>query len=189
MAGWASIQIHDCLRKFGCGGVTNDFGILRCIGSFVLGIFVSMAPKPSERLINTLHAVAVLLIVALFAIATVSASAMFAAPIIFAFLIYVLSTDQGVLSTLFSRKIFQVLGERSYSIYLLHPVILMLFGAAMRQAPSPVLSSVLILAYVPTVTIAAGWTFRRIEDPMRKYFNFLALVSGPHVLIGSVPAR
>lgn len=178
IADWTSIHLHDCLEKFGCGGATFDFGILRCIGSFVLGIFTSMIRKPSEKLGGFLQVAALIMVVGLFAMVNVFAYAMFAAPVIFALLIYSLSPDRGFLSALFSRKIFQMLGERSYSIYLLHPIILMILGAALRQAPNPVVNALLVLAYLPVVTIAAGWTYRHIENPMRNYFNSLAVSNG-----------
>lgn len=174
IADWASIHYHDCIVKAGCGGVTYDFGFLRCVGSFMLGIFVWKLPKPAERFVFLLQGLALAFVCTLFYLAPAFPPIMFLAPAVFSMAIYSISTDSGPVAKFFTLGFFQMLGQRSYSIYLLHPILLTLMSSGMHQLHGTLANGFVLLAYLPMLTVIAGWTYRYVEDPMRKYFNGLA---------------
>jgi peptidoglycan/LPS O-acetylase OafA/YrhL len=67
-----------------------------------------------------------------------------------------------------------VLGERSYSIYLMHMPMVMVFEIATRRMESPVLRLGLVVVYIALLVLISGWTFRYVERPFRDLFNRLA---------------
>jgi peptidoglycan/LPS O-acetylase OafA/YrhL len=172
---WLSIHIDHCLEKYGCGGATFDFGFIRCIGFFTLGILVYKLPKLEIHWVLFLQFLALVLSVLFFWAADFYPQVMFLDALLFSLLIYSISTDQGFLGKIFSGKFFQMLGQRSYSIYLLHPVILLVLPVLMRQVHGVGANAFLLATYFPVLILAAGWTYRTIEDPMRTYFNGIAL--------------
>ncbi|MBC7574371.1 MAG: acyltransferase, partial [Herminiimonas sp.] len=171
---WLSIYVRHCLEKFGCGGATYDFGFIRCIAFFTLGMLVYKLPKPNPRFVAPAQWLVLLLAGLFFWAAESYPKAMFLDALLFPFLIYAISTDQGFLGKLFGTGFFQMLGQRSYSLYLLHPVLLLALPVLMREVHGIVANAVLLLAYVPVLIVMAGWTFRHIEDPMRNHFNAIA---------------
>lgn len=171
---WLSIYVRHCLEKFGCGGATYDFGFIRCIAFFTLGMLVYKLPKPNPRFVPLAQWMVLLLAGLFFWAAESYPKAMFLDALLFPFLIFAISTDQGFLGKFFGTGFFQMLGQRSYSLYLLHPVLLLALPVLMRQVHGIVANAVLLLAYVPFLIVTAGWTFRHIEDPMRNHFNAIA---------------
>lgn len=113
----------------------------------------------------------------------------FSSPILFALLIYSLSADTGPLESVFKIRFFQMLGQRSYPIYLLHPVILLVFYPVLKSLGNSWQLKAVLLVYLPIVIIAAGWTYRYIEDPMRKYFNSLAEFRRSRKTLGGATER
>jgi peptidoglycan/LPS O-acetylase OafA/YrhL len=69
--------------------------------------------------------------------------------------------------------LFQLLGERSYSIYLMH-MQLLLFENAANRADGIVSNAIVLLLYVVVLIVVSGWTYKFIESPFRSAFNRIA---------------
>lgn len=177
---------------------TYDLGLPRCIFGFFIGCLVYWArwrtptaslpnPGPSELL-------AVTAIVAFVSISGRS-NLSFAAPLIFAAVVYIFSFEAGPVSRLLTLRPFQNLGRWSYSIYMVQALIVFMIGLVVSElqrrsgvtlwknvledgssvrmivSDHVILLDVLHVAYVLAVVAVAALTYRWIEEPGRRYFQ------------------
>jgi peptidoglycan/LPS O-acetylase OafA/YrhL len=98
----------------------------------------------------------------------------FAFPLVFAVLILSVRSDQGPIAGIFNLKPFQILGQRSYSIYLMHMPLLLFFENSAKRVDGLLLNSVVVLLYVAILVYISGWTYKYVENPFRARFNRLA---------------
>jgi peptidoglycan/LPS O-acetylase OafA/YrhL len=171
---WASSTVHNCLNEGGCLSLTYDFGYARSVFSFFFGALLCRANPitPSQKI-----AAQALGIALLFLIFTGMASMpplAFMAPAAFGLLIASMQKDAGILAGLLKSRPLQILGQRSFSIYLMHMPLLLFFENIAKRTQG-VLPSVLVLAaYAGSVVWVSGFTYRFIENPMRIRFNRIA---------------
>jgi peptidoglycan/LPS O-acetylase OafA/YrhL len=97
-----------------------------------------------------------------------------AAPLLFACFLLSISSDTGPVAALLNTGPMQFLGQQSYSIYLMHPVLLLGFNGVRPYATSWLGQLLFLLAYAAMVLLVSRWTFRLVEDPARKMFNRIA---------------
>jgi peptidoglycan/LPS O-acetylase OafA/YrhL len=90
---------------------------------------------------------------------------------IMAFIIYAFSNGTGVLSRLLKGKILVLLGEASFSLYLIHNAIINLANVVYLKTLSQI--PVLIYSIILTVicVIASVITYRFIEKPIHSYLK------------------
>jgi peptidoglycan/LPS O-acetylase OafA/YrhL len=173
---WASIVVHHCLEQNGCLSLTYDFGFPRALYSFFLGTMLALhqQEKNSDHDYSALQwpALAALSMILLLVDDYPIMSFLF--PIFFAFLILSICNDSGPLARLLGTPMLLVLGQRSYSIYLMHMPLLLVFSNLVGRADSFVPRAVLLLSYVTILVVVSGWTYRFVEDPLRIRFNRLA---------------
>lgn len=177
---WASVNIHDCLVKKGCLSLTYDFGFTRCMYSFFLGTLVYYTRRWVRIDHGALQVTSLFAMYILFTVLNHVPVAAFLFPVSFAVLVLSLSSDTGSLSVILNTKPFQVLGARSYSIYLLHMPLLLIFENITKRANGIVSSLLILIAYVATLVVVSGWSYRFIESPARDWFNRRA--AGPAVV-------
>lgn len=182
LVAWTSIGWRDCLSNGACLDVTHDFGFARCIAAFMLGALMvhlrryldgqggalrdGVDSTPLQLLVLALLGAGFLLVEDRPALG-------FAFPPLFAVLILSLCRDRGALSVLLARRPFQMLGERSYSIYMLHPVLLLVMEPLLRRSHGPLASLALMAAYVVVLVYVSGRTLAWVEQPGRDWFNGL----------------
>jgi peptidoglycan/LPS O-acetylase OafA/YrhL len=170
----ASIFLHDCLGQGGCMSLTYDFGFTRTVFAFFLGTLTYHASRAMRLHVNALQVTGAVALALVFSLVDAHPALAFSFPVIFALLILSLSGDNGWLAGVLTRKPFQVLGERSYSIYLMHmPLILVFENIAKRADGVPAGVAVLVI-YATVLVVVSGWTYRFIEDPFRTLFNRIA---------------
>jgi peptidoglycan/LPS O-acetylase OafA/YrhL len=175
---WASVNLHHCIEENGCLSLTYDFGFARSVHSFFLGALVYY----SSRVLK-FNAVAVQLtmLFALFLLLTLVdyvAVAAFAFPVAFAGLVLGLCRDTGPVADALKPRLFQILGQRSYSIYLMHMPLLLIFENLTKRVNGLLPGTAILVAYVVVLYVVSGWTYRLIENPLRERFNRLAPRSG-----------
>jgi peptidoglycan/LPS O-acetylase OafA/YrhL len=171
---WASLFIHHCVAQHACLDITYDFGMARCIGSYFLGCLTFYASR-HVRLHETRWQICALLAVgSLFALVARVPVLALAFPLAFAFLILSLSTDCGFAAHVLKSKAAQMLGQRSYSLYLMHPALLQLFGHSVGHISSVGKGFAILVLYTVTLIVISGLTYRFIEQPFRDLFNRLA---------------
>jgi peptidoglycan/LPS O-acetylase OafA/YrhL len=171
---WASISVHACLEEGGCLGVTYDYGYLRCIFSFFLGALVFHASQSIKTGQMQMQMAGIVVLAILFSLMDLHPAMAFAFPFAFSLLILSLAKDEGAFANFLKRKPFQVLGQRSYSIYMLHMPLMLVFENIAKRVNGPVIGSIVVIAYVGILLVISGWTYRFIEDPFRLKFNKLA---------------
>lgn len=171
---WASIEVHDCLNKGGCLSVTYDYGFPRTVFSFFLGALVYLASSHVRFDTRLLQWVGLSLLALLFSFVDGAPALAFAFPFVFAILILACCQDSGPLATLLHTKPMQILGQRSYSIYLLHMPLILVFGNIAKRVDGPWAASAVALIFCMILIVISGWTYRFIEDPLRAWFNRLA---------------
>ena len=182
---WASVGPHDCLKSGGCMSLTYDFGYPRSVFSFFLGALTYLASRRVRLPVVALQVLGVAAMIALFSFTDAVPAIAFGFPFAFALLILSACQDQGLLADILKARPFQVLGNRSYSIYLMHMPLVMIFGNLARRVSSIPANLLVLGSFVATLIIVSGWTYRFIEDPFRKRFNRYAA----NMRLAATPAR
>jgi len=108
----------------------------------------------------------------------------FAAPAVFSVAILVFAGERGPISWALTRPIGMLLGERSYSIYLIHAPTIVFLRMAWRAGHlpgkiedtattfgSPLAADLITLGYLLLVCLLAGFTYRLIEKPGQELFR------------------
>jgi peptidoglycan/LPS O-acetylase OafA/YrhL len=183
--------------------VTYSLGWPRCIFGFFIGCLTYSArgtfggfPLMWARAAE----VGMLAAVACFVAIAGRSSLSLAAPLVFATAVYVFSQQAGPVSRILERPVFQKLGQWSYSIYMLHYLVVFAMGLAVSalqrkfgfqlwheikvgDATDPILVSdhkiwldVLHLIYIGTAIALARWTYRTIEMPGQRIIRTAARV-------------
>jgi peptidoglycan/LPS O-acetylase OafA/YrhL len=208
-AGGAIVVALFCPRYI---DATYDFGFFRCVYGFFLGHLVyrlraSEAGASTTRYgltrYGSLFEFATVIFVILFVALAQHAASSLAAPIVFAFVVYLFSFESGRLSRLLSSPPFRQFGRWSYSIYMVHALILQIIVYAVRAlerlsdlplratttangSSYPVIAfdsdlamSLLGVVFLLIVIATASQTYRFVEEPCRLYFNALARSGSP----------
>lgn len=114
---------------------TFDFGILRCIAGFLAGTLcreVATRWKIPNWPCPTLVEAALLVGFGVWAVLSAETWAAFAAPFVIAFVLMGLVPERGAISRVLASKPLQKLAELSFSIYMVHAVVLILLLAALN---------------------------------------------------------
>ena len=119
---------------------TYDYGVFRCLAGFFTGTLcyeIAVRSRlPRWRFPTMVEVAALLLLVLWLRIAFVGVLA-FAAPFVFSFFIFVfLSQRHGLLSKMLETRFFQVMAELSFSIYMVHAIVLIGFLTATHTIAS-----------------------------------------------------
>jgi peptidoglycan/LPS O-acetylase OafA/YrhL len=171
---WASVSIHDCLEQKGCLSLTYDFAFPRAVYAFFLGALVASFSGAAKRNFETLQLPALAVLTFLLLVVDAHPVVSFFFPLVFAVLILSIGHDGGFISYFLKPRMLQILGQRSYSVYLMHMPLLLLFENLVKRVDGIALSIAVLLLYVAVLVVVSGWTYRFIEDPLRIRFNRLA---------------
>lgn len=178
---WASVTVHNCLEQKGCMSLTYDFGYIRTVHAFFLGALTYLVSKRIRSGFHWWQAGAFLAMLLLFAFVDAVPALGFAFPLTFAALILSVHADRGWLARILQWRPFQILGERSYSVYLLHMPLVLFFENLAKRVDGPLAAGLVLVVYLGAVITLSGWTYRFIEDPFRARFNRLA--AGPEMSV------
>lgn len=179
-AGLALLLLHPDLYD-----ASFDFGTLRCLYGFSLGVLVwAWRGEPTWRPSPALATAAELLMIA----AVIGFTAMvwggpltLIAPILFAAAVSVFADDAGLVSRLFGTVPFALLGTLSYSIYMVHPFVqarlmevlaragLAQAGATDRVTATGWTADAIAIVMVAIMLVVAALTYRWIERPGRAW--------------------
>ena len=166
--------------------VTNYGGVSRCIVGFCMGMitfsaFARLRQWPGMQHGGWLAGTGIFILAGLHL--GLNDIWMVAA---FPLLIFLAARDKGKVAQLFNRPFFQTIGERSYSIYMIHVPLMSTFlvgwlvfraeksvgvGDASALALSPAMAWGGCLVYALLVLGLSALTFRYVEDPMRRWVN------------------
>jgi peptidoglycan/LPS O-acetylase OafA/YrhL len=159
------------------------------IGHFIYWIYARV--KPSMPIFTFLEAVTIVVTVVFVSTALVGSPLLSAAPIIFGLTVFIFAQEAGAISRLLNLSFARKLGDWSYSIYLVHYLVLSALAVALNQIhfvftpmklpefagpiPIDVFSSAWygdasFCIYMAVVIGIASWTYKHIEKPARKFF-------------------
>lgn len=182
---------------------TFDYGLLRCLYGFFVGVAVhDLWDRLAARraTVPPYAEVAATLLAAGFVVAPLGEPWRFAAPLVFGLAVLAFAFEAGPISRLMTARPFQRLGEWSYSVYMVHWFVIGIAGSLIRVAeialhrsfrvpyahePAPGLAEIVdfgarwlndlyVVAYLAAVVALAALTYRTIEEPARAAFNRLA---------------
>jgi peptidoglycan/LPS O-acetylase OafA/YrhL len=181
---------------------TYDYGFFRCLYGFFVGHFVFRIWKSGRVALRQPTAVELGIIVLGFVlVATLGRTSWsYACPLLFGVVVWVFAHEKGAASRIMESRPLTLLGTWSYSIYMVHAVVLVVLnrglvvleklvdqplitvgpsldGTSLRQLISfggPWVMDALAIAYLVAVVFAASLTYKYIEVPGREFFNRLA---------------
>jgi peptidoglycan/LPS O-acetylase OafA/YrhL len=193
--------------------VTADYGLYRCLFGFFAGSLTYLAYRRSQRpqttteprLLSDRASIAIaeticLVMVVAFVLGADTGKLSFAAPLVFCVAVFVLADDAGPVSAALASPLMRYLGDRSYSIYMVHSFLALQIiqrGAGVVQKllhvrilvphvnelgetsqlidlGHPLLGDALTILYLAGVVAIAHLTYARIEVPWRNWFNGIA---------------
>ena len=155
--------------------ITYDYGFWRCIAGFYTGVLAAVSFPMIRRIIQgfsftaatVLEAFTLALSIA-FVIAMTGKGQFTVGPIIFAFVV-VFASDKGAVSKFMSQKIFQYLAKISYSVYLVHVIIAIVFAVGLQRVlgelPTGWAADLWLGIYLCVVIAASHCTYHLIERP------------------------
>lgn len=186
-AGTVAIQSPDWLHTMA------DFGFFRCLFGFFVGcaVYRLLAGRLGSRLpaATMLEILVVALVIAFVNHGDPITALSMATPLVFALAVGIFAFSQGALSRLLMTAPARALGQWSYSIYLVHTVILVMVGRLANLLPwsltTPVeingstrvllvfgerwVADVGAVFYLATVVALASLTWRWIERPCQQW--------------------
>ena len=176
VAGYAYLIIDR-----GTLNVTFDVGVIRCLSGFFLGALIARVPPAAFP--NLLAAISIFATALI--ISCLSGSAEIVVIPAFAVLVYALINDESTIANILLTKPLAFLGEISFSIYLVHYLVISVIGTILKVAlhakpisligweipmfdVSPVLGDFLVAITLACTLVIAKWAYERIEVPGRK---------------------
>lgn len=173
--------MYGLLFSIGQFTVMGDFGFARGLLSFTLGFFVSQFYTPGLKWNKYLEYILfVVLIVELYYLHTLHGSAkelflLFVFPISFAGMIMVILHSDGLICRFLNSKYIQYLGKWSYSIYLNHMIVLLLFPSfvfkLLVKNPNPFLQVAVFITTLLIIIVYSKYTYLYIEEKGRKFLS------------------
>jgi len=181
--------------------MTSQWGILRSVAGFSIGMLLAVYLPVLRRLITGLVAYRVDIAVAAVAvamIASVPGPLLYLVVPLFAILVALVHDDQGSLATVLGHRVIQTLGRLSYSIYMLHTFFVVLILIALKRLAhgpttfdpvrgtdvvliNPWLGDLVLLVLVVVVLLASHISFSRVERPGRALGSrLLEALRGPN---------
>jgi len=167
---------------------TFDWGLVRCIFGFAIGVLAWHARRAARLRSGTALELAALALIVAFVCSAGRTKLSLAAPAVFAPAVLVFAAEAGAVSRILRAPAFLWLGARSYSIYLVHFVVAWLLLDAAKLAElagidlysggrlgrTPWEGDLANVVYFALVLGVAAFTYRAIESPARAWFRRLA---------------
>jgi len=178
---------------------TYDFGIFRCVAGFFLGSLCYqffLAKKDIKVPYATFIEVALIVGIYFFIIYAGNNKLSTLAPLLFTLTVFIFSFEQGAISQLLKINIIQNLGKWSYSIYMLHALLILIIGRGFnviekitgqsflteytdtRESSvelilysSPYFMDFLTIVYILVLVAIASQTYKHIEINGNKLFR------------------
>lgn len=168
---------------------TFDFGIFRCLFGFMTGVLVRRLWERAPLRVGTVGELVVLAIVGTAVILLPEGPAALLVTPAFALAIWVFASENGACSTALRGRIPRALGAWSYSLYMVHALILLVIltlamlasrmgvhvfarvGDVATIVGSPVVTTAITFGYLACVIGIASLTYRFVELPGQRFFE------------------
>ena len=156
--------------------MTYDYGFWRCVAGFYVGVLAAVSfPKIRAAVLQKLSyisgsvlEISVVATCVAFVILASGRLQFLVGPFIFVFVV-VFAADKGVVSKLMTNRVFQYLAKISYSVYLVHVIISIVFAIGLERTlgalPTGWAGDFWLAVYLCIVIAASHCTYHLIERP------------------------
>jgi len=155
--------------------ITYDYGFWRCVAGFYTGVLAAVCFPKIKSIIQDLSYAAgtalecLVLAASIAFVILVSGKGQFTvAPVIFGFVV-VFASDKGAISKFMSQRLFQYLAKISYSVYLVHVIIAIVFEVGLQrifgELPTGWTADLWLGVYLCVVIAVSHCTYHLIERP------------------------
>lgn len=158
--------------------MTTNFSMLRCMYGFFAGCIVyevyrQIIEKEWVKALSFTALELVVLVGSLLMTAYMPQQLSFLLPIAFCLCILIFSMEGGKLSKYLNNRLLGKIGELSYSIYMTHAAIAIIFEIVLGilKIKSPVLMTVALIGYLVTIFQVSRITNHYIEIKLRKWLQ------------------
>ena len=149
---------------------TYDFGFLRCLFGFLLGMYSYLFARSLKKRMNTMVATvteAALIGLTCWFLASIDTSYHWIMPFWFAIVIVFFSTETGYVAKLFAHQRLKFLGDLSFSYYLTHTVIIramdLAFFKVLKLEHTLIVEAVFLVLLFTVVQLVSQFTYKHIE--------------------------
>lgn len=158
--------------------LTYQLGLPRCLCGFAIGVFLhrSVKVRVSERAPYADLAIFVAMVVAM---ALIQGAAALLVVGLMVLLVIALRDDEGALARILRSRPLQFLGLISYSVYMVHVPVRIVFMNLMKHfgvqpngndlMMNPWAGDAVMLVYLAIVLVVATFTFHLVEEPGRRF--------------------
>ncbi|CAM3868693.1 acyltransferase family protein [Litorimonas haliclonae] len=170
--------------------ITYDYGFLRCLGGFFTGVLGAWAfakvkahqeasPKPMTLKTASALEVTYLVVCSVFIYFSGGILQFFAAPLIFGFVV-LFALDGGYISKFMGLPVFRYLAKISYSVYMNHFFLAIIFGVVGTRLFPGIVSGgdgaglagdLYLIPYLAVVIVMSHLTYHYIEVPGGKWIG------------------
>ena len=180
---------------------TYKFAFVRCLYSFFVGIFTFFIYKNIKFIAKTWMEVAILIcIFFFFTTVEIQSNSLqaFSAPFLFSALILIFSQEAGALSILLKNSMLVFLGKISFTIYLVHGWVILVFKSLVMLMNEYVsleffrlshnafiidlklgyFNDLFFVPYLCIVVLLSRWVYNNIEMPSQKKINSYQILVG-----------
>lgn len=153
---------------------TTDLGILRCIYGFAVGGLIFMAWNKYKIKMRyrywCLGEITTFSLVLAFVTYAKYLNIQVLAPLVMGAFLFFIAYQKGIISQLLTNLVCYILGRISFSIYLVHPIVIPLVKKGFATEPP----DFALFVYLLTVLVLSAATYTFIEKPFRSLGNRIA---------------
>jgi peptidoglycan/LPS O-acetylase OafA/YrhL len=178
--------------------VTYDYGLIRCLSGFFVGVFICLWRSQSLNINFNKGSVIelfVIVLVYLFISELGANKYSLLSPLVFGFAVWIFSYELGYISKILKHKFIQMLGVLSFTMYMIHSVILTVIwrvntlltkeqyivdsvkangSTKIMHFGNPYLGDLFLLCYIGFVITLSFIIYNKYEEPLRIKFNQFA---------------
>lgn len=161
--------------------ITYDHGFFRCVAGFYTGLLAAVAFPYIKRHIDGLTRVAAtaleifVLVSCIGFVIFLSGKAQFFVGLFIFVFVTVFAVDRGAVSSFMSKAIFQYLAKISYSVYLVHVIVAIIFSVGLEmvfgELPTGWAANGWLAVYLCVVIAVSHCTYRWIEIPGGRFIR------------------
>jgi peptidoglycan/LPS O-acetylase OafA/YrhL len=155
--------------------ITYDYGFWRCVAGFYTGVLAAVSFPKIRRTIRSLSNIAatilecLVLVVCTAFVILISGKGQFVVGVFIFVFVVVFASDRGAVSKFMSLRAFQYLAKISYSVYLVHVIIAIVFAVGLNhifgELPTGWAADVWLGIYLCVVIAVSHCTYYLIERP------------------------
>jgi len=157
--------------------ITSNFSMFRCMFGFYLGCAVYELHKKINILnfkpIGYTLVETIALSISLLSTMYLAEDYNFLLPVIYSLTIFIFALEKGIFSNFLSHNLFITVGKYSYSIYMTHAAIAIVFEIIVKimNIKSPIMLSLILVIYIFVIFGFSSVTYKYVEVKFRSFLQ------------------